>query len=98
MSRDSLDRAETGPDHDGTKRFAAALGVDRNAKLAAGSSFVLAVLLYGLFVLVPGETAYHPVLYLALASVVWFALTLTLTLVLTAYAAWKLLRRGGDES
>jgi len=94
VSQEQFERADTGPDHDGTKRFAAALGVGRNAKISVVTAFLLSAVLYGVFVLVPGETAHHPLLYAGLAAVIWFALALTLTLVLTAYSAWKLVREG----
>ena len=96
VSQEQFERTDTGPDHDGTKRFAAALGVGRNAKISVAVSFVLSAMLYGVFVLAPGETAHHSLLYAALAAVIWFALALTFTLVLTAYSAWKLVREDND--
>lgn len=96
MSQEQFERAESGPDHDGTKRFAAALGVGRNVKIAVAVSFVLSALLYGTFVIAPAETAHHPVLYAGLTAVIWFALALTFALILTAYSAWKLVRDDDD--
>lgn len=92
MSQEPLESADTGPDHDGTKRFAAALSVGRNAKLSVAASFVLSILLYLAFVIAPAQTTHNPLLYAGLTAVIWFALSLTLTLVLTAYSAWRLVR------
>lgn len=80
--------AETDPD----LRFARALGVQRNAKIALAVSTAFAALLYVLFVVVPSETTQSPVLYLGLAFVVLVSTTLLLTLVFTAISAWRLSR------
>lgn len=94
MSQESSENGRVGPDHEGTERFAAALGVKRNATIAVGVSVVMTVLLYVTFVVLPPDTTHSPLLYAALAAVIWFALALTLTLALTIYSAWKLTRDG----
>ena len=85
-------RGGGGDESDPDLRFARALGVQRNAKLAFGISTAFAALLYVLFVVVPGETTQSPVLYLGLAFVVLVSTTLLLTLVFTAISAWRLSR------
>lgn len=72
--------------------FVAELGVLRNVKIALAVSTAITLALYVYQVVLPGETLYSPALYALLAFVVLFALATSLTILLTAHSAWKLVR------
>jgi len=78
-----------GGDKDQLVAFARELGVERNVKWALGLGAGFAALLYVVFVVIPAETTQSPVLYLGLAFVVFFATSLSLTILFTAVSAWR---------
>jgi len=69
--------------------FAKELGVERNVKWALALGAAFAALLYVVFVVIPAETTQSPVLYLGLAFVVFFAMSLSLTILFTVVSAWR---------
>lgn len=81
--------AASGGDKDQLVAFARELGVERNVKWALALGGAFAALLYVVFVVVPSETTQSPVLYLGLAFVVFFATSLSLTILFTAVSAWR---------
>ncbi|GAA0672112.1 hypothetical protein ACFQDG_09810 [Natronoarchaeum mannanilyticum] len=78
-----------GSDKDQLVAFARELGVERNVKWALALGAAFAALLYVVFVVIPAETTQSPVLYLGLAFVVFFATSLSLTILFTAVSAWR---------
>lgn len=79
-------------DRDPTVEFARALDVGRNVKRAVAIAGTFSALLYVVFVVVPAETTQSPVLYLALAFVIFFATSLLLSIAFTLVSAWRLSR------
>jgi|GEM_PF-4849954 len=78
-----------GGDKDQLVAFARELGVERNVKWALALGAAFAALLYVVFVVIPAETTQSPVLYLGLAFVVFFATSLSLTILFTLVSAWR---------